>query len=203
MLKAFCLVLCVIILSLSTCTQKVLKCVFNCTNYFSNPTVTNPANRRCWHNDGLLPVHRLRRWPNIKPALGQRLLDIISSPTKFYGVIKCVLEVQAYDGYFMMSSSVRNKIRGGGGILGKNILPDHYLNAGPASTMMASVLTELLAIPCFQAAATLVKMPRNPTLSRPPAGPDTPFSSLVRIVYLPPPLKDPWDWIRPVLIRYH
>ena len=33
-----------------------------------------PANMRFWLNVGLLLVHRLRRWPNSKPTLGQRLI---------------------------------------------------------------------------------------------------------------------------------
>ena len=33
-----------------------------------------PANMRHWPNAGLLLVHRLRRWPSSKPALGQRLM---------------------------------------------------------------------------------------------------------------------------------
>ena len=33
-----------------------------------------PANMRRWLNVGLLLAHRLRRWPNSKPTLGQRLM---------------------------------------------------------------------------------------------------------------------------------
>ena len=33
-----------------------------------------PANMRCWLNAGLLLAHRLRRWTNSKPTLGQRLI---------------------------------------------------------------------------------------------------------------------------------
>ena len=32
----------------------------------------SPENTRCWTNAGLMLGHRLRRWHNIKPALGQR-----------------------------------------------------------------------------------------------------------------------------------
>ena len=31
---------------------------------------------RCWPNVGLLSVHRLRRWPNSKPALDERLVRL-------------------------------------------------------------------------------------------------------------------------------
>ena len=31
-----------------------------------------PADMRHWPNAGLMLVHRQRRWPNNKPALGQR-----------------------------------------------------------------------------------------------------------------------------------
>ena len=34
--------------------------------------VLTPANRRHWTNAGLMLAHRLRRWLNIKPALGVR-----------------------------------------------------------------------------------------------------------------------------------
>ena len=30
-----------------------------------------PANTKYWPNAGLMLVHRLRRWPNIKPPLGE------------------------------------------------------------------------------------------------------------------------------------
>ena len=33
-----------------------------------------PANMRRWPTVGLLLTHRLRRWPNGKPTLGQRLM---------------------------------------------------------------------------------------------------------------------------------
>ena len=33
-----------------------------------------PANTRRWSNAGLMLAHRLRRWANISPALGQRLV---------------------------------------------------------------------------------------------------------------------------------
>ena len=36
--------------------------------------IAHPANMRRWHNVCLLLAHRLRRWPNSKPALGQRLM---------------------------------------------------------------------------------------------------------------------------------
>ena len=34
----------------------------------------SPANMRRYPNVGLLLAHRLRRWPNSKPTLGQRLM---------------------------------------------------------------------------------------------------------------------------------
>ena len=37
-------------------------------------TMTHPANRRRWHNAGLLLGQRRRRWANGEPALDQRLM---------------------------------------------------------------------------------------------------------------------------------
>ena len=38
------------------------------------PRLHLPANTRCSSNAGLMLVHRLRRWPNIKPALDKRIV---------------------------------------------------------------------------------------------------------------------------------
>ena len=40
----------------------------------SNWDIPYPANMRRWPNFGLLLAHRLRRWSNSKPTLGQRLM---------------------------------------------------------------------------------------------------------------------------------
>ena len=40
----------------------------------SNQPESNPINTRSWTNVGIMLAHRLRRWPDIKPTLGQRLL---------------------------------------------------------------------------------------------------------------------------------
>ena len=34
----------------------------------------NPVNMGRWPDAGLMLAHRLRRWPNINPALGERLV---------------------------------------------------------------------------------------------------------------------------------
>ena len=39
-------------------------------------TSISPVNTTRWHNTGLMLVHRLRWWPNIKPALVQRLVSV-------------------------------------------------------------------------------------------------------------------------------
>ena len=38
------------------------------------PAGNFPANRRRWHNVGIMLTHRLRRWANINPALNQCLV---------------------------------------------------------------------------------------------------------------------------------
>ena len=45
------------------------------TKRFSSGHI-HAANTRCWYNAGLLLAHRLRRWSNIKPALGQHLVFV-------------------------------------------------------------------------------------------------------------------------------
>ena len=53
-------------------TRKIRKCPSSSSvvNLLRHP----PANTTRWPNAGLMLAHRLRRWANIKPALGQRVV---------------------------------------------------------------------------------------------------------------------------------
>ena len=52
--------------------------------------IQTPASRRHWTNAGLMLVHRLRRWTNIKPALSQCLLFCSYSILFFSVTRSCV-----------------------------------------------------------------------------------------------------------------
>ena len=92
-----------------------------------------PANTRCWPNVGLKLAHRLRRWPNISPTLGQRLVVAGMS--------------YQYDGMFTV---------------GYNRCVVHFLIYKPTHTYLSSrALTVPCHVPvpvgvCSQAAGSLV-----------------------------------------------
>ena len=60
--------------------------VINECKYYANERgifYSDPVRTRRWPAAGLMLVHRLRRWPNIRPAAGQRLVFTGESPRKF------------------------------------------------------------------------------------------------------------------------
>ena len=71
--------------------------------------ITYPANTRRWTNAGLMLAHRLRRWPNISPALIQ---SFVSTGTV------CLL------GYIQIK---------------REALPRCWVNVGPSSSTLAQL----------------------------------------------------------------